>query len=348
MIDNFYFLSLSLSATIFIAALYLTKAGWAIGFRRIPEAVTAYLPYGAAIAVLSLFAGIKSIYFWASPPGSLDPIVIAKSIFLNWRALVSVSIVAVSLWIYLARKLVANSRIQDEERGMIRTGKNRRWAALFLVVFALSYSLVAIYWVMSLEPLWYSTLYPWFIFAGMFVHGIAMTTILLLWLKKKKFYQDIGSAHFHDLGKMLFAFSIFWTYLWFSQYILIWYENIPEEVTHYALRSMGPWSFVFWPNLIINFILPFLILLSVAGKKNPKTLLLAALIVAFGHWIDLYLLVMPPLEKAGPIYGLPEFLIFGGFAAVFVLIFERAFRQAKPYPVGDPLLKESLSLHDSP
>jgi hypothetical protein len=346
LIDNFYFLSLSLSATVFIAALYLARAGWAIGFRRISEAMTAYLPYGALIGLVSFFAGIKSLYFWASPPGSSDPIVMAKAIFLNWRALVAVSAIAMALWISLARKLVANSRLQDEERDIIRTGKNRRLAAAFLILFALSYSLVAIYWVMSIEPLWYSTIYPWYIFAGMFVHGIAMTTILLLWLKKKKFYLDIGPAHLHDLGKLLFAFSCFWVYLWISQYLIIWYENIPEEVTHYTLRSIGSWSFVFWPNLIINFLLPFLILLGVAGKKNPKPLLLAAAIVAIGHWIDLYLLVMPPLEKSGPIYGLPEFLIFGGFAALFVLIFERAFRSAKPYPVGDPLLKESLALHE--
>lgn len=346
LIDNFYFLSLSLSATVFISALYLAKAGWAVAFRRIPEAMTAYLPYGIAIGILSLFLGIKKIYFWTHLPGAADPHVVAKALFLNWRALIATSIVASAIWAYFVRKIILNSRLQDEERDVIRTWKNRGLAAAFVVSFAITYSLVAIYWIMSLEPLWYSTLYPWFIFAGMFVHGIAMTILLLLWLQKKKFYQDIGPAHYHDLGKMLFAFSIFWVYLWFSQYIIIWYENIPEEVTHYALRSMGHWAFVFWPNLGMNFILPFFILLGVAGKKNPKILAVAASIVAVGHWMDLTLLVLPPLEKSGPILGLPEFLIFAGFTAAFVLIFEKSFRRAKPYPVGDPLLKESLALHE--
>lgn len=346
LIDNFYFLSLSLSAAVFISALYLTKASWAVAFRRIPEAMTAYLPYGIAFAAIFIFAGIKSLYVWTTPQGAAQPEVIAKAIFLNWKAFVSVSLGAFAVWLFFVRKLVSNSRLQDEERDIARTLKNRGVAAAYVVTFAISYSLIAIYWIMSLEPLWFSTLYPWFIFAGMFVNGIATTTLILLWLQKKNLYKDIGSAHYHDLGKMLFAFSIFWVYLWFSQYMLIWYENIPEEITHFTLRSIGSWSYVFWPNVMMNWLLPFLILLSVAGKKNPKTLFLAALISFVGHWTDLYVLIMPPLEKSGPVLGFPEFFIFGGFIALFVLIFENALRSAKPYPVGDPLLKESLALHE--
>jgi Ni/Fe-hydrogenase subunit HybB-like protein len=196
---------------------------------------------------------------------------------------------------------------------------------------------------MSLEPKWYSTIYPWYVFAGAFEAGIAGLVVLLMLLRKRGILTEVNEHHLHNLGKLLFAFSVFWAYLWFSQYLLIWYSNIPEETTFYVRRlSSGAWASLFWLNLVANFGVPFALLLAVSRKKKESLLLGAGVLLLAGHWLDLYMLVMPPVLGASPRLGLLEVLIFAGLAAVYLFLFDRSFAAADPLPVGDPYLQESL------
>lgn len=344
LLGNVYFLSISAVAAVFIAVQYLSKAGWPTLFRRIPEALCGYLPAGAATAGL-LCLGVEDLYHWAHP-GEHDAVLAAKHAFLNVPFFRVRTILYVLLWLVFARALVRRSRAQDEDGNPAHTAANVALSAAFLAVFAATFSLASIDWIMSLEPHWYSALFPWYVFSGAFVHAVAAVTLLLILLRRRGFFPEANRHHFHDLGKYLFAFSVFWGYLWFSQYLLIWYSNIPEETAYFVTRS-GAWNGVFWLNPAINLLLPFILLLSASAKKSPSRLLAACGVLFLGRWLDLYLMIMPPLLRHGPRLGWQEVLVFLGLGALFVLIFDRAFASAPPVPAKDPYLAESLHHHAS-
>ncbi len=342
LLGNFYFAALSIIGMVFIAIQYAAKAGWHTVFRRIPEAMSAYLPVGAALTAL-LFFGMHDLYHWAHHGAvELDPILRAKAAYLNVPGYFARAAVFFILWYAFSRLLRRESIAQDQDGRVEHTERSVVLSCVFLPVFAVTFSLASIDWIMSLEPHWYSTIFPWYVFTGAFVHGVAGITLLLILLRRRELFQNANRYQLHDLGKYLFAFSVFWAYLWFSQYLLIWYSNIPEETVYYVARSKGAWPVLFWLNPIINFALPFFLLTSVRAKRSEKRLLIACGVLFFGHWLDLYLMIMPSLRPAGPIFGWPEVLIFLGLAAIFLLAFDRAFRKAAPVPLRDPYLAESV------
>lgn len=338
-VGNFFFVSLSLAAAVFIAVQNLASAGWSVVFRRVPEAMTAYLPVGAALTAV-LFLGARFIYPWAAP-GAVE-ILGPKAGFLNIPAVGARAALCWALWLVLIRGMVAVSRREDLDDAE-RAAKVKAASAVFLVVFGVTFTLCSVDWIMSLEPNWYSTIYPWYVFIGAFEAGLAALAVLAIVLKEKGVLAQLNEHHLHDLGKFLFAFSAFWAYLWFSQYLLIWYSNIPEETTFYLRRLAGRgWSTLFYLNLVVNFALPFALLLQASQKKRPRVLLGAALLLLAGHWLDLYVLVMPSVAGAKALAGPIEVLIFTGLGSAFVLLFERSFFAADAVPEGDPYLDESI------
>ena len=344
LLHNFYFLSLSMMGAVFIAVQYLAKAGWPTVIRRVPEAMVAYLPAGGALMILLAF-GVPSIYHWAHvEPG--DTVLEAKASFLNPTGFLVRTVVVLGLWLWLARRLVRYSRQQDATGEIGWTHRSVRASAIFVVVFALTFSLAAIDWVMSLEPHWYSTLFPWYVMSSVFVAAVALIAVLVIVLRKRGHLPGVNRHHLHDLGKYIFAFSVFWGYLWFSQYMLIWYANIPEETTHY-LRRQGGWHWLFWVNLGVNLFVPLLCLLPAKSKQDGTRLLVLSLIVIAGHWLDIYLLVMPSLLASGPSVGWLEICIGLGVASLFFLFFHASLRRAALVPRGDPYLEESLHHHAS-
>jgi hypothetical protein len=324
---------------VFIAIQHVSGGGWATLFRRVPEAMTAYLPAGAA-AMAVLFLGVPTLYPWAGPHA--DELIRGKEAFLTESGFRIRAALWLAAWILLSRRLVANSRAQDESGDVATTRSSVRLSAVFLVVFAATFSLAAIEWLMSLEPRWYSTIYPWYVFSGVFVQGLAVLTLLVLYSRRGGLFPELNQHHLHDLGKLLFAFSSFWAYLWFSQYLLIWYSNIPEETVHYAARLRGTWKILFWANPLVNFVAPFIMLLSAKAKSRERTLGAACAVIVLGHVLDAYLLVMPPLLPEGPRFGWIEASVLLGGASGFVLLFERSFAEARPVPLRDPYLVESL------
>ncbi len=344
LLGNVYFLMLSITALVFIAISNLAGAGWPVLFRRVPEAMTSYLPAGA-LGMLIVLLGAHSLYHWAHPAAAVHDLLLhAKAGYLNLPFWAVRAVLILSLWSAFARALLKNSRLQDADGDVARTHKNKRLSAVFMVVFGATFTLASIDWIMSLEPHWYSTMFPWYMFGGAFLHALAAIALLTVLLNQRGFFTPFNEHHRHDLGKYVFSFGIFWAYLWFCQFLLIWYANIPEEISYYALRSSRGWMAVQALSLLANFIVPSALLLRIASKKDERILIAACLSVCAGRGLDLYVMVMPSLSGAARPHWL-DLPIFLGLAGVFILLFDRAFAAAPAVPEKDPYLVESLHHH---
>jgi hypothetical protein len=340
LLNGFYITSAGVSAMFFLAAQRATGARWSASLRRIPEAFLPILPL-AAVLMLALFFGRHVLYSWSNPGAmAAEPAIAGKLRYLQplWVLLRMVTVLVT--WMVFARLFRRASMHQDmhPELGLVLHEKMTRYAVAFIPVFALTLTLAAFDWLISMDPKWFSTMYAFYVFAGTFVQGIAAITLAVVILKEHGFMKDSVSDHqLHDLGKMLFAFSTFWAYIWVCQYLLIWYGNIPEEVSHYITRTSGPWLYLFALNLLVNWVIPFLVLLSVRTKCTTRVLKPIAALLLFGHWLDLYLLVMPSIWKT-PRIGITEIAIAGGCIALLFLVFVQTLNKASLVPLNDPIL----------
>lgn len=340
LVDGFYITSLGVSAMFFLSAQRATGARWSAGLRRIPEAFMPLLPV-ACVLIMALFFGRHTLYSW-SRPGALagEPAFAGRSQYLQPHWVYTRMIVvfaACILFAWLFRRI----SLQQDRHPELALGlhhKLTRYAVMFVPVFALALTVGAFDWLISADPRWFSTMYAVYVFAGTFVQGIAAVTLAVVILKERGPMRDSVSDHqLHDLGKMLFAFSTFWAYIWVCQYLLIWYGNIPEEVTHYVTRTNGPWLYLFALNLVANWVIPFLVLLSVRSKCTIKVLKAITVLVLCGHWLDLYLLVTPSVWSA-PKFGFLEIAIAAGYLALLFLVFVRSASSAPLVPLHDPIL----------
>jgi hypothetical protein len=269
-----------------------------------------------------------------------EPAIAGKLRYLQPSWVFTRMVVVLITWMVFARLFRRASLHQDAhpELGLVLHEKMTRYAVAFIPVFALTLTLAAYDWLISMDPRWFSTMYAVYIFAGTFVQGIAPVTLAVVLLREHGFMKDsVSDYQLHDLGKMLFAFSTFWAYIWVCQYLLIWYGNIPEEVSHYITRTSGPWLYLFALNLLVNWVIPFLALISVRAKCTGKVLKTVAILLVFGHWLDLYLLVMPSVWQS-PRIGFTEIAIAGGCIALLFLVFVRTLNQASLVPLNDPIL----------
>ncbi len=296
--NNFIFMAIALCATFFLAVQYVAEVGWSAVIKRPLEAMGQYLPVAGIIMIIIIALGGKSLYHWMES-GITDPnapnydeIIAGKSAFLN-PAFFWIRVIAYfAIWSFFARYFRSNSLQMDASPNLGAYLKNRKFGAAFLVLFAVTESLMSWDFIMSLESHWYSTLFAWYTFAGMFVTSLAALAFIVTYLQHRGYMQEITEHHLHDIGKFMFAFSIFWTYLWFSQFMLIWYSNISEEVTYFMLRQdhyRGIWLAAFF----INFIAPFLILMTRDAKRKKYLLMFMSVIIFLGHWLDFYIMVIP-------------------------------------------------------
>ena len=363
--NSVYFLLVVNAAMFFICATTLAMAGFQMAFRRVTEAISvAVIPLGiiALIILLSLIFGHQHhIYHWLTPKG--DKVLEGKSAFLNPTFFVIWTVLTIGLWIGLGYKMRSLSRELDEnplpsvEAGKKYIFKNTVWGALFLVWFALTVaSTVPWLWLMSIDAHWYSTMYSWYTFASSFVSGMALIAIFVIYLKNLGYLELVNEEHLHDIGKFMFAFSIFWTYLWFSQYMLIWYSNQPEETIYFTDRignheHSNAYKGIFFLNLIINFVAPILILMRRSSKRNYTTMTFMAIVIIFGHWLDFYQMVFPSLTK-DPATGLThvplnlfDFGIAAGFVGLIMFSTARALCKAPLLAKNHPFFKESIIHH---
>ncbi len=340
---SYYMVGLALAAMVFIALQYVSGAGWSSALRRVPEALAEVLPYGiGGVAIVLLFR--SSLYPWVH---HLHDATGFRRAWLNLPFFLGRSAVYGAIWLAFTWAVLRTSRRQDEDADISHTRRNIKLSAAFLVVFAITFWLASFDWIMSLEPGWYSTIFGIYKFAGLFSSGLAAIIVLAICLQRMGPLDGVlSSAHLHDLGKLLFAFATFWMYIWFSQYMLVWYANIPEEAVYYVRRIQGAWMPLFILNMVLNWAIPFLALLPAGTKKNPGILLKVSVIVLLGHWLDLYLMILPPFSGARPEISAWEIGAAMALVGIFGLVFFRAMRKANVVPVNDPYLVESLAVHE--
>jgi len=345
LIVGFYLTTVGLGGVLFIALNNITGASWHIAFRRIPEAISALLvPCG--LGLLAVLAWRSEQYGWHHHGEGDAGTFWFKELWTTPSFWMIRAAVYVSLWIVLSRAMVGISRRQDKTGGVKLTLLNKRLSAVFLLVYAITFSLASCDWLMLLEPMWFSTVWGVYNFAGMLQATLATIIITGLMLRKRGPLRNVFTdEHLHDLGKLLIGFSCFWMYIWYSQYMLIWYTNIPEETSYFIPREQGAWGPLMVMNIILNWIVPFFILLPKPNKRNASIMMRISCVVLIGRWLDLYLMVFPSTIGGEPVFGLLELagviLVIGLFGSLFF----RSFSKAAPVPTGDPLLTESLHYH---
>ncbi len=357
LLNSVYFLLVVNAVMFFICATTLAWGSWQMTFRRVSEAISTCVPViGVICGVILLiitFGGNHQIYHWTdSKLVKEDAILLYKSGFLNKNFFTIWTIFTIVAWSFLGWKMRRLSRSLDEkplesiEAGKKYIWKNTVWAAIFIVVFALTVmSSVPWLWLMSIDAHWYSTMYSWYTFASTFVAGIALITLFVVFLKNNDYLELSNQEHLHDLGKFMFAFSIFWTYLWFSQFMLIWYANIPEETTYFKPRAQGIYSGIYWLMFIINFVGPILILMSRGSKRNYATITFMSVLILFGHWLDFFQMVFPgPMPDRVPMM-LYDIGVGLGFVGLILFVTGRALSKAPLLARNHPFIKESVIHH---
>jgi hypothetical protein len=343
LLNGFYMIAVAVAGMVFIALQYLSGAAWCAGIRRIPEAMMSALPV-SAVLMLSLFFGRDWIYP-ASRAGAdaAAPAAAARALYLSAPFFFGRMTLFVVVWTVFAFLVRRTSLQQDDDAAPRHHRRMVRYSAAFAVVFAISFSLASFDWIMSLDPHWTSTIFAVYMFAGLLVQGVAAITLTVVLLRERGYLAGVvNENHLHDLGKLLLAFSTFWAYIWFSQYLLIWYANIPEEITYYASRTGGSWIALFLLNVVVNWAVPFVVLLPRSSKRNPVVLKWVAILILAGRWLDLYLTVMPQV-MAAPSVGPADVLIAAGYAGVFFLVAARALARVPLVPLNDPCLRASLA-----
>ena len=355
--NSTYFLLIANASMFFICATTLAMGGWQMGFRRVTEAISvAVIPLGiiAFIVLIALVATNQhEIYHWLDKEHvAHDKVLSGKSGFLNAKFYIIWTTLAIGLWIVLGRKMrqlsdeIDQQPLKSVEEGRRYIYRNTIWASLFTVWFGLTVAAtVPWFWLMSIDAHWYSTMYSWYTFASTFVAGIALITLFVIYLKNHGYLELVNEEHLHDLGKFMFAFSIFWTYLWFSQYMLIWYANIPEETTYFKVRVQGPYRGMFFLNLVVNFLAPLLIFMRRNAKRNYTLVTFMSVLIIVGHWLDFYQMVFPGVFPEGEYLNLFDVGVAIGFVGLIMFVTGNALEKRPLLAKNHPFFKESIIHH---
>ena len=340
----FFFFMISLGTLAFYAIQRASQAGWSPVLFRVMEGITGYLlPGGLLVLAILVFSILhfNHLFIWMDPEVvEHDKIIKAKSGYLDPYFFLIRGFIYLggwSLYRYFSRKF---SIAQDNSNDNKYHVKNFKISAGFLVFFLITESMMSWDWIMSIDPHWFSTLFGWYVFASMAVSGVTSIALISIYLKSKGYLPNVNDNHIHDLGKFMFGFSVFWTYLWFSQFMLIWYSNIPEEVVYFISR-IEDYTLPFWGMVVINFILPFLILVSSNFKRVSWIITMAGIIILVGHYIDVYNMIMPSAVGDQWGFGVPELGSLMFFGGIFILTVFYSLTKAPLEVKGDPFNEES-------
>jgi hypothetical protein len=320
------------------------------------QAITAYLPVGSVIFFILLFVtGMhlfesNHLFAWMAEGitekgnPNYDEIIAGKSGYLNfafWISRAAIFLLGWNLYRYISRK---NCLAQDEANDNTFYKKNFKLSAGFLVFFIVSESIMSWDWLMSFDPHWFSTLFGWYVFASFFVSGITTISMITLYLKSKGYLEHVNSSHIHDLSKFMFGLSVFWTYLWFSQFMLIWYANIPEEVTYFKTR-IDLYTLPFWGAVVMNFVFPLLALINTDFKRVAPIIVGAGIVILCGHYIDFFNMVMPATVGDQWFIGVSEISSVLFFLGLFIFVVFTALTKAPLTPKRNPFIEESKHFH---
>lgn len=348
LVNSFFFFSISLGALFFLAVQYAANAAWAIVFKRIFEAVSSFLPVGSVLLLVVFLLGffhVHHLYHWMDADAvAHDELLQHKQPYLNMPFFLIRAIVFLGGWVFYQQWARKRSLEEDLNGGLTLYRRNITAAAGFLVFFGFTSSVAAWDWIMSIDAHWFSTLFGWYVFSGMWISALITIILVMIHLKKRGYLEYVNDSHIHDIGKWMFAISLLWTYLWFAQYMLIWYANIPEEVTYYYQR-FEQYKGIFWTMMLINFVFPILLLMSRDAKRHTGFLTIVGMIIFISHWVDVFVMVMP--GTVGDKWGIGfleigMFMLFLGFFISFILA---QLAKADLLVKNHPLLEESIHHH---
>lgn len=354
LVTGYYLLLITLSALFFMTVQYIANAGWSAAIKRVPEAIYTFAPVAFILVFAVIFLGKNDLYHWAhyehqhiaKGAEGYDPILAGKSGFLNTGMLLGFPTVLMIIWVLMGRKLRKLSVQEDAaEKGDTRFFKNSiKWSAAFSVLFGFTLSVVAWLYIMSIDAHWFSTIFGVYNFATGWVTSITIICLFVIFLKSQGYLKIVSDEHVHDLGKFMFAFSIFWAYIWVSQYLLIWYAHIPEEMAYYQIR-FEDYKPYFYTNIIMNFFTPFLVLMMRNAKRNKWVLAIAGTLMILGHYNDIWLMVMPGVHGIGMNISMLDIGLLLTFGGIFVYWVLTALTKRGLIAVNHPYIEESAH-HD--
>ncbi|MFJ1377039.1 quinol:cytochrome C oxidoreductase [Capnocytophaga canimorsus] len=343
-----FFLFISLGVLAFYAINRASQAGWSPVLFRVMEAITAYLLPGAVVVfVILVLSGLhfNHLFIWMDETVvAHDALLQGKQGYLNVPFFLIRAVIYILGWVayrHFSRKFSIAQDTASDNRNFV---KNFKISAAFLVFFLVSESMMSWDWIMSVDPHWFSTLFGWYVFASMFVSGITVIALITIYLKSRGYLQFVNSSHMHDLAKFMFGISIFWTYLWFSQFLLIWYSNIPEEVTYYVTR-INDYKLVFFGMAAMNFIFPLLVLMNADFKRINWLVVMVGIVILIGHYFDFYVMIMPATVGDQWSVGGSEIFSLLLFLGLFIFVAFTALSKAPLLAKRNPFIEESKHHH---
>ncbi|MAY84968.1 MAG: quinol:cytochrome C oxidoreductase [Flavobacteriales bacterium] len=374
--NGFFFFAISLGGLFFLALQYATEASYMVVLKRIIESITQYIFVGATVLIIFFIAASahwNHIYHWmdnavyheyvmestigtdhpeyvdemvegAIDNEHYDKIIDGKSAYLNLPFFWIRTLLYLGVWCFFAYFFRKRSLMEDEIGGTKIHLKNMGYAAIFLVFFAFTSSTAAWDWIMSIDTHWFSTLFGWYVFSGIWVSFMIFLVLFTIWLRGRGFVPFVNDSHIHDIGKWMFAISFLWTYLWFSQFMLIWYSDIPEEVTYYVQR-ITEYKGLFFGIFFTNFVFPMVILMSRDAKRTIGYLIFVGVVIFFGHWLDVYMMIFPGGVGGELHIGFMEIGMFLGFLGLFLYTVFNSLSKAPILVKNHPFLEESKHLH---
>ncbi len=338
--------SIGVGSMFFIGIEYLTGAVWSVSFRRVAEILSYFVLILPFLAIPIIF-NIHSLYHWSHIDAvQTDEILKKKSPYLNQTFFVIRFLITLILWFLFFYLFNSNSRKQDKTFDQKLTRRNTIVSAVFIPVFAITLTFFAIDWLMSLEPHWYSTIFGVYYFSGSFLAFLGAFTFTSIVLNENGYLIDgLGPDHYYSMGALIFAFTNFWAYIAFSQFMLIWYANLPEETFWFINRGVGSWLYLSIGLIFVKFIIPYILLLPQPAKMDPQRLKIASLWVLFAHYYDLFWIVMPTFSKSSVPFNWFE-VVFPLFAlGLLMLLFQIFAKSVNLVPIGDPKLKRAIEFH---
>ncbi len=338
-----FLLTIGLGALFLVALEHLAAARWSVPIRRTAERVSGLVVLTAPVALIALFA-LPVLFPWTRPEVAARPAVAGKAAWLSVPSFTIRVLVCVALWLISYRVLAAGSIRQDRTKDPAFNVRARRFAPAFMVIFGLTITVVAFDWISSMEPEWYSDIFGVYVFSGAFLAGLAGVTLAVLHLKERGRLPAVRFDHIYSLGGWLFAFTVFWGYIGFAQYLLQWYGDLPEEVFWYKQRVEGAWLWLILAIGALHFLIPFFVMIPRGAKGTPAHLRATAILFLVAHFFDLYWLIFPAVGRT-PAMSWPELsfaLFFGGIALLWL---RRAMTLGEDMPIGDPFLAEALEFH---
>jgi hypothetical protein len=347
---NYYFLSLAMGGAFFYVIQKISQSGWSSAFLRVPEAMMSYVPF-AAIFMLLLYFGVHDIYPWTEKGAvALDPVMEHKSVFLNVpfffaRMIIYFILWIVFIWILRRVSLKEDSLQPDDKKGIMQLfARSELYSKIFIFISIITFSFAAIDWTMSIDSHWYSTIFAFKNLVGAFLHGVSVLILIVFILHKRGYFPFLNKYHLHDFARYLFMLSIVFGYLWFCQFMIIWYGNIPEETSYYFVRWQNGWKVLFFLEIGLNWGVPFMVLLPIKTSRNMTSILIVIILLIIGQYIDLFIQVIPGTTGVLKL-GWMAAGMFIGYASLFALIVASTLSKARIIEHNHPYLEESLEHH---